>query len=204
MVAKADSLKGKKVAVLVTDGFEQSEMVEPRRALEAAGAECTLVSPKPDKVTGWKDGEWGDAFKVDLPLDRANADDFDALLLPGGVMSPDKLRMNPAAVEFVRRFCDTGKPIGAICHGPWTLIEADCIRGLTLTSYPSLRTDLTNAGANWIDQEVVTDNGIVTSRNPDDIPAFNRKLVEEIAEGIHHNRAVRSTRAAAATQPAPR
>ena len=179
------NLTGKKIAILVADGFEQVEMTEPRQALEEAGAGTDLVSPNDSKVKGWKMTEWGDRFDVDVPLAVANPADYDALLLPGGVMNPDKLRMNPQAVQFVKEFVDAGKPIAAICHGPWTLIEAGAVRGRTITSYPSLQSDLRNAGANWVDQEVVTDNGLVTSRNPQDIPAFNRKMVEEFGEGRH-------------------
>lgn len=179
------SLNGRKVAILVENGFEQSEMTEPRRALDEAGAETTLISPVSGKVRGWQHREWGDEFPVDQPLDDADAAGYDALLLPGGVMNPDRLRMNSKAVQFVRAFFEQGKPVAAICHGPWTLVEADVVRGRTVTSWPSLRTDLTNAGARWIDQEVVTDQGLVTSRTPDDIPAFNRKMIEEFAEGRH-------------------
>jgi len=181
-------LKGKKVAILVADGFEQIEMTEPRKALEAAGAAPQIVSPSDGRVKGWDMKGWGDTYPVDVPLDRANSDDYDALLLPGGVMNPDKLRMNPKAVQFVRDFFNAGKPIAAICHGPWTLIEAGAVRGRRVTSYPSLRTDLKNAGANWVDQDVVVDNGLVTSRKPDDIPAFNRKMIEEFREGGHAGR----------------
>lgn len=178
-------LNGKKVAILVTDGFEQVELTEPRKALEAAGAETYLISPKDGEVKGWAETEWGDTFPVDVPLAQANADEYDALLLPGGVINPDKLRMESRAVSFVQEFFSAGKPVAAICHAPILLIEADVVDGRTLTSYPSIQTDLKNAGANWVDQEVVTDNGLVTSRNPDDIPAFNRKMIEEIAEGQH-------------------
>jgi protease I len=153
--------------------------------LEQAGATTQIISPKRDKVKGWQHTEWGDEFKVDLPIERANAADYDALLLPGGVMNPDRLRTNRQAVQFVRSFFEQQKPVAAICHGPWTLAEADVIRGRKLTSYPSIQTDLKNAGANWVDQEVVVDQGLVTSRKPDDLPAFNRKLIEEIAEGKH-------------------
>jgi protease I len=178
-------LNGKKVAILVTDGFEQVEMTEPRKALDEAGAKTTLISPSEGEVRGWDRTDWGKKFPVDLPLTDARAADFDALLLPGGVMNPDKLRMNPDAVRLTRDFFTAHKPVAAICHGPWLLVEADVVRGRTVTSYPSIQTDLENAGAKWIDQEVVVDEGLVTSRNPDDIPAFNRKMVEEIAEGIH-------------------
>ncbi len=181
----ANRLDGKKVAILVADGFEQVEMTEPRKALESAGAETILVSPVQGRVAGWQHTEWGDEFPVDLQLDRANAGDFDALLLPGGVMNPDKLRRNPKALEFVRGFFNEGKPVAAICHGPWTLIDAGVISGRQCTSYESIQTDLKNAGAKWVDREVVTDNGLVTSRKPDDIPAFNQKMIEEFAEGRH-------------------
>jgi len=178
-------LAGKKVAILVADGFEQVEMTEPRNALESVGAETTLISPSSDKVKGWEHTHWGNEFAVDIPLDQAHAEDYDALLLPGGVMNPDHLRMNPAAVQFVRSFFEAGKPVAAICHGPWTLVEAGVVRGRRMTSYPSIQTDLKNAGAEWVDEEVVVDHGLVTSRKPADIPAFNHKMVEEFAEGIH-------------------
>ena len=181
-------LNGKRVAILVAEGFEQSEMVEPRKALEAAGAKTEIVSPAQDEVQGWKHFDKADRFQVDAPVDRANPDDYDALLLPGGVANPDQLRANPKAVQFVKRFVESGKPIGVICHGPWTLIEAGAVKGRTMTSWPSLQTDLTNAGAKWVDQEVVTDRGIVSSRKPADIPAFSRKLIEEIGEGSHARR----------------
>lgn len=182
----ANQLNGKRVAILVEKGFEQVELTEPKSALEFAGATTQIVSPQDGTVKGWNHTDWGDEFPVDLPLGEANAEDFDALLLPGGVMNPDKLRINPQAQKFVRAFSDAGKPIAAICHAPWMLIDAGVAEGRTLTSYPTLQRDLQNAGATWVDQEVVVDNGLVTSRNPDDIPAFNRKMVEEIAEGIHH------------------
>lgn len=182
------SLSGKKVAILVTDGFEQVELTEPRRALDQAGAETHIVSPKDERVRGWKFTDWGDEFRVDLPLTRAEPGRFDALLLPGGVMNPDKLRTNPKAVEFVKHFFDAGKPVAAICHAPWTLVEADVVKGRTLTSWPSLKTDIRNAGGNWVDQEVVTDMGLVTSRMPDDIRAFNKKMIEEFAEGEQKSR----------------
>ena len=181
----SNELRSKRVAVLVDEGFEQSELVDPKIALEAAGATVEVVSPHTGSVKGWQHKHWGQEVRVDRPLDTASADAYDALLLPGGVMNPDKLRMNPKAVAFVKAFVDAGKPIAAICHGPWTLIEAGGLRGKTVTSWPSLKTDLRNAGANWVDQEVVTDNGLVTSRKPDDIPAFNRKMIEEFAEGRH-------------------
>lgn len=176
------TLHGKKVAILVTDGFEQSELMEPRKALDEAGATTQVVSPAGAKVKGWNHKEWGNEVPVDVPLESANAEQFDALLLPGGVMNPDQLRMNPKAVEFVKRFADAGKPVAAICHGPWTLIEAGAVRGRTMTSWPSLKTDLKNAGATWVDKEVVRDGGVVTSRKPDDIPAFNREMIRMFAE----------------------
>ncbi len=179
------TLKGKTVAILAADGFEQSELAEPKRALEQAGAVARIVSPAQGQVKGWKHTDWGDAFPVDVPLERARPEEFDALVLPGGVMNPDHLRRNDKALAFVRGFFDAGKPVAAICHGPWTLIDAGVVRGRTMTSYESIQTDLKNAGANWVDREVVVDNGLVTSRKPDDIPAFNRKMVEEFAEGRH-------------------
>lgn len=181
----AQSLQGKKIAALVTDGFEQSELLEPRKALQQEGAEVLVVSPKTGEVKGWDHLHWGTSVHCDVPVDKARVDDFDGLLLPGGMMSPDKLRIDPNAVAFVKAFADAGKPIAAICHAPWTLIEAGAVKGRTMTSYPSLRTDLTNAGARWVDKEVVVDNGLVTSRKPDDIPAFNRKMIEELVEGRH-------------------
>jgi len=187
---KADltKVKGKRVAILVADGFEQVEMTGPRKALDDAGAKTTLISPRAGKVKAWQKTDWGKTFDVDLSLERAKAADFDALLLPGGVMSPDKLRADEKAVAFVKAFFDGGKPVAAICHGPWTLIEAGAVKGRKMTSWPSLKNDLRNAGANWVDEEVVTDNGLVTSRKPDDIPAFNRKMLEEIAEGRHQRK----------------
>jgi len=180
-----NSLNGKRVAILVEDGFEQVEMTSPKMALEEAGAKTYIISPKTDKVKGWEHTEWGEEFPVDVAIDQANANDYDALVLPGGVMNPDKLRTNRKAVQFVRSFFDQRKPVAAICHGPWMLAEAGVVKGRKVTSYPSIQTDLKNAGANWVDQEVVVDQGLVTSRKPDDLPAFNRKMVEEIAEGQH-------------------
>lgn len=178
-------LTGKKVAALLTQGFEQVELTEPVKALKAAGAQVDIVSLERGSVRGWNHKEWGDEVSVDRTVDEARADDYDALLLPGGVMNPDKLRMNAQAVKLVRAFADGGKPIAAICHAPWLLVEADVVRGRRVTSYPSLKTDLVNAGADWTNAEVVTDQGLVTSRTPDDIPAFNDKMIEEIAEGVH-------------------
>lgn len=181
-------LDGKRVAMLVSNGFEQVEMTGPRQAIEDAGARVDLISPEEGKVKAWQHDHWGDEFPVDVRLDEARPEDYDALVLPGGVMNPDHLRMNDTAVRFARSFMTAEKPVAAICHGPWLLVEADVVRGRTMTSYPSIQTDLENAGARWVDQEVVVDHGLVTSRNPDDIPAFNRKAIEEIGEGIHAGR----------------
>jgi protease I len=170
-------LNDKHVAILVAEGFEQVELTEPRKALDEAGAETQIVSPSGREVQGWKHFEKADKFKVDVPLEAAHAEDFDALLLPGGVANPDQLRANPRAVAFVRAFFDAGKPVAAICHGPWTLIDAGVVRGRRITSWPSLKADLTNAGADWKDEEVVVDKGLVSSRKPQDIPAFNREMV---------------------------
>lgn len=178
-------LDGMKVAILAAEGFEQAELLEPQKALEEAGAETMVVSPAKGEVQGWKHFDKGARVKVDVPLEQADAGEFDALLLPGGVANPDQLRTLPKAVQFVREFFEAGKPVAVICHGPWTLVEADVVRGRTITSWPSLQTDLRNAGANWVDQEVVVDNGLVSSRKPQDIPAFNRKMIEEFAEGPH-------------------
>jgi protease I len=178
-------LNQKKVAILVADGFEQVELTGPKQALEEAGAQTHIVSPNKENVQGWNHFDHADRFPVDVILEQANPEDYDALLLPGGVANPDQLRMQPQAVQFVKAFFAAGKPVAAICHGPWTLIEAGAVQGRKVTSWPSLQTDLKNAGADWVDQEVVVDNGLVTSRNPHDIPAFNRKMIEEFAEGQH-------------------
>ena len=177
-------LKGRRVAILATDGVEQVELEEPRKALDDAGAETVLISPV-DTIKAWQHDEWGDELDRDLDLSSANANEFDALLLPGGVMNPDKLRTDRKAVEFVKAIGAAGKPIAAICHGPWMLVEAGLVQGRTVTSWPSLQTDMRNGGAKWVDKEVVVDNGIVTSRKPDDIPAFNAKMIEEFCEGAH-------------------
>lgn len=179
------TLEGKKVAILVADGFEQEELTGPKEALEAAGAQIEIVSPAEGEVQGWNHDEKADKFRVDMPLNLARSDDYDALLLPGGVRNPDQLRMSTRAVEFVDGFFATGKPVAAICHAPWLLIETDVIKGKTITSWPSLKTDLTNAGARWVDREVVVDDGLVTSRKPADIPAFNKKMLQEFAAGRH-------------------
>lgn len=175
------SLNGLRVAILATDGFEQSELLEPRRALQDSGAVTAVVSPKAGSIKGWKHDKWGETVAVDQNLASAAADDYDALLLPGGVMSPDALRMLPEAVAFVRSFHAAHKPIAAICHGPWTLIESGAAEDHTLTSWPSLKTDIQNAGGTWVDHEVVVDGNLVTSRKPDDIPAFNRELIRLFA-----------------------
>lgn len=178
-------LDGLRVAILVTDGFEQVELVKPREALDQAGAQTRIVSPKDASVQGWNHHEPADSFRVDVGLARANAADFDALLLPGGVVNPDALRIDAKAVAFVRAFVDDGKPIAAICHGPWTLIEAGGVKGHQMTSWPSLRSDLENAGADWVDQPVVVSQRLVTSRKPDDIPSFNREMVQLLATKVN-------------------
>jgi protease I len=174
-------LNGMRIAILVTDGFEQSELEKPREALDGAGAKTCVVSPV-KKPKGWSKTDWGKAVAADVALGAAKADDFDALLLPGGVHNPDALRIIPQAVAFVKAFFDAGKPVAAICHGPWTVIEAGAARGKRMTSWPSLKTDLTNAGAEWVDEEVVVDGNLVTSRKPDDIPAFNREMIALLSQ----------------------
>ena len=173
-----DTLKGLKVAILATDGFEQSELTEPRKALDDAGADTEIVSPKQDKVRGWKMKEWGDEVSVDQSLDDADPKDYDALVLPGGVINSDALRLQPKAVKFVKAFFEADKPVGVICHASWALIESGVARGHKMTSWPSLKTDLTNAGAQWVDEEVVVDGNLVTSRRPGDLPAFNREITK--------------------------
>jgi protease I len=180
-VQTMDNLSGKKIAILSTDGFEQVELTEPKKALEEAGAKTEVISPHGGEIKGWKSTDWGDKVKVDRELKTVNADDYDALLLPGGVMNPDKLRMDPAAVSFVKKFFDAGKPVAAICHGPQLLIEAGVVKGRKLTSWPSLKTDLKNAGAEWTDQPVIVDRNLTTSRKPDDIPEFNRAMIEQFS-----------------------
>ena len=180
----ANNLKGRRIAILATDGFEQSELADPRRALEDAGAATEIVSLRAGTIRGWKNGNWADAFTVDKTVGQANAGDYDALVLPGGVMNPDKLRTDQDAVRFTRTFFEQRKPVGAICHGPWTLIDAGVVGGRRMTSWPSLRQDLINAGARWTDEEVVIDGELVTSRKPADIPAFSRHLIEVVAERI--------------------
>lgn len=179
------TLLNKRVAILAADGFEQAELEQPMKALEEAGATVSIVSPNSDRIQGMNHADKGDQFEVDIPLKNAKADEFDALLLPGGLMNPDQLRSTPEAVAFVRSFAQAGKPIAAICHAPWILIEAGLVRGRRLTSWPAIQTDVKNAGGNWVDEDVVVDNGLVTSRKPDDIPAFNSKMIEEFTEGRH-------------------
>lgn len=179
------SLQGKKIAILATDGFEQSELLKPREALDQAGATTQVISPKSGEIKAWDESNWGKSVKVDVPLSEADPDDYDGLMLPGGVINPDKLRREPEAVDFVRTFFQSGKPVAAICHGPQMLIEADVVRGRTMTSFSSVKKDLMNAGVHWVDEPVVVDNGLVTSRQPSDIPQFNAKMIEEFAEGRH-------------------
>ena len=195
-------LSGKQVAILVADGFEQVEMTKPREALKDAGAEVKIVSTKSGKIQGMNHADKGDKFDVDLTLDDANPEDFDALMIPGGLMNPDELRSTPEATDFARAFFDAGKPVAAICHGPWVLIDAGVVEGRTLTSWPAIQTDVKNAGGTWVDEEVVVDNGLVTSRKPDDIPAFNKKMIEEFAEGKHAGQSA-SVGGPTAAVPAP-
>jgi protease I len=179
-----EKLNGKKIAILATDGFEQAELIEPRKALNEAGAETKIISLKDGRIKGWNHTDWGEEVAVDLNINNARAEEFDALVLPGGVINPDKLRMEPKAVAFVKSFFDANKPVGAICHGPWTVIEAGAAKGRKIASWPSLKTDLRNAGAEWVDSEAVTDGNLVTARKPDDLPAFNRALIELITTGV--------------------
>ena len=183
----AGELQGKTIAFLATDGVEQIEYTEPRKAVEQAGGTAQLVSLKPGQIQGFNHLDKGDTFPVDKAVSEASADDYDGLVLPGGVANPDVLRTDKDAVNFVRSFFEAGKPVASICHGAWTLVEADVVKGRTLTSWPSLRTDIENAGGAWVDEEVHTDRGLVTSRKPADLPAFNAKLVEEFAEGVHQD-----------------
>jgi protease I len=184
----AASLKGKKIAILATDGFEQAELMEPRKALDEAGATTVVISLKGGEIKGWKMKDWGDSVKVDKTVAEANPKDYDALVLPGGVINPDHLRMDAAAVNFVKQFAATGKTMAAVCHGPWTLLEAGALKGRTVTSWPSLKTDLMNAGANWVDKAVVIDGQFIFSRKPDDLPAFNRAIIESVSKDAQHKR----------------
>ncbi|WP_026896743.1 type 1 glutamine amidotransferase domain-containing protein [Daejeonella oryzae] len=177
-------LKNRKIAILTENGFEESELISPKRALEEAGATVHIISPQKDKVRAMKDHEWSENYSVDVTLSEAKAENYDGLLLPGGVINPDQLRGNKEAVKFVKDFFDAGKPVAAICHGPQTLIEAGVVKGRKMTSFPSVKTDLLNAGGNWVDEEVVTDQGLTTSRSPEDLPAFNAKIVKEFAAGV--------------------
>ncbi len=176
-------LQGKLVAILATDGFEQSELIEPKKNLEQAGAKTEVLSIKEGQIKGWNKTDWGESVKVDKLVSQASPGDYDILVLPGGVMNPDHLRVNKDAVQFVREFTNSGKLVAAICHGPWTLIEAGVVKGKTMTSWPSLQTDLRNAGAHWVDEKVVSSGNIITSRKPDDIPAFSQKIIEEGSQG---------------------
>jgi protease I len=178
-------LSGKKVAIITEDGFEEVELTSPKKALEDAGAEVHIVSPKKDVVKGWNHDHWSIELPVDATLEDADPQEYDALVIPGGVINPDKMRANKKCVEFAQHFLETGKPLAAICHGPQLLIETGMIAGKDMTSYHSISTDLKNAGVNWMDKEVVVDTGLVTSRSPEDLEAFNKKVIEEVAEGIH-------------------
>jgi protease I len=191
----ATTLNGKRVAIVATDMVEEAELVEPRKALEDAGAKTELISLEPGKIQGVNHHEKAHTHDVDRVIEDVDAADYEALLIPGGVANPDRLRTEPQVVDFVRRFYDDGKPIASICHGPWLLVEADVVRDHTVTSWPSLQTDIRNAGGTWVNEEVTVDDGIVTSRKPDDIQAFNEKMIEEFGEGIH----ARSRRVAATT-----
>ena len=191
----AGELQGRKIAFLATDGVEQIEYTDPRKAVEEAGATAHLVALEPGEIQGFNHLDRGDRFPVDKAVAEASADDYDGLVLPGGVANPDALRADKDAVQFVRSFFEAGKPVASICHGAWTLVEADVVRGRTLTSWPSIRTDIRNAGGTWVDEEVHTDRGLVTSRKPDDLPAFNAKIVEEFAEGVHEEQAQATARA---------
>jgi protease I len=191
----ANKLQGKRVAFLATDMVEQVELTEPWKAVEDAGATPELVSLKEGEIQGFDHYDKADTLKVDRTVEEASADDYDALVIPGGVGNPDTMRMDENAVEFTRQFFEQGKPVGVICHGPWMLVEAGVVRGRKVTSWPSLRTDIRNAGGDWVDQEVVVEQGLVTSRKPDDLPAFNEKIVEEFAEGRHEEQAAKTVHA---------
>lgn len=181
------TLSEKKVAILTDHGFEESELTSPKQAMEDAGIKVDIVSPRKDKVKGWNHDHWSIELPVDMNLSEADADNYDALVIPGGVMNPDLMRINADCVNFAKSFLDTGKPVAAICHGPQLLIETGSLKGRTMTSYPSVKTDLKNAGVNWEDKEVVVDRGLITSRSPRDLKAFNEKILEEIKEGVHEH-----------------
>jgi protease I len=191
----ANELQGKKIAFLATDGVEQVELTEPWRAVERAGGEPQLLSIQPGKIQGFEHLDKAEQFPVDKHVSQAEVDDYDGLVLPGGVANPDFLRVDEDAVRFVKNFFESGKPVGVICHGPWTLVEAGVVKGRKITSWPSLRTDIKNAGGNWVDQEVVVDAGLVSSRKPDDLPAFCAKIVEEFGEGVHEGQAEKTAAA---------
>jgi protease I len=192
-------LNGKRIAIIATDGVEQVELTEPRHALEDADARTDVIAPKEGTIKGWQHDHWGDPIKVDVPLANANPDDYDALVVPGGVINADHLRTDKQAVQFVRSFFEAGKPVAVICHGPWMLVEAGVTQGRTLTSWPSLQTDLRNSGADWVDRAVVADEGLVTSRKPADIPAFNAEMLRVFADGARAQRTSASSRASAAS-----
>jgi protease I len=191
----ADKLRGRRIAFLATDMVEQVELTEPWKAVEAEGAEAELVSLEEGEIQAFNHYDRADTFEVDRTVEEARADDYDGLVIPGGVGNPDTMRLDENAVDFVRQFFEQGKPVGVICHGPWMLVEAGVVRGRTVTSWPSLRADIRNAGGSWVDEEVVVDTGLVTSRKPGDLPAFNRKIVEEFAEGRHEEQAQKAREA---------
>ncbi len=178
-------LKGKNIAILATNGFEEIELTSPRKALNEAGANTFIVSPENDTIRSWNNNNWGSDFEVDTTIEKAAQESFDGLMIPGGLMSPDMLRQNESAIRFVRSFFEAGKPVAAICHGPQLLIDADVLQGREVTSYPAIKNDIKNAGARWMDMEVVVDQGLTTSRSPEDLQVFNRKMIEEFREGVH-------------------
>jgi deglycase len=183
-------IEGKRVALLAADGFEQSELLVPKQRLEEAGAKVDIISLKTGEIWGWQKGDWGESVPVDRTVDAVRTDEYDALVIPGGVINPDLLRSDEDAVQLVRDFYEAKKPIAAVCHAPWVLVQAGLAKGRKMTSYHSMATDVKNAGANWVDREVVVDQGVITSRNPGDLEAFSAKIIEEIGEGLHEDRAV--------------